>query len=237
MKEKGEQMFWAHTLGLIVLLPSESTKAISSAILKNNSLPEEECQRLKILVDDPHMKKRFPTPNSGRQYMYSVDLNWRQYLYAEAQKMTSHIVDEAKRLDLNNFAVLLFGSVAKGLTRDKYHDDPSNVDLTVIGDFTENTRNELFDYIRPYRAQGGERIHNNIGVHIQNLEKLTRNNYNEALTYIGSLARPLHDPSGIWQKIEHDAIEYSRQKFLQTAARRACSAIRRHQHLSATPSL
>lgn len=205
LQDHYEQMLWLHERGLVVTLPPEATRRIASS---KNGLPETEAQRVRILSQDSILKKRYPAPEDGVVYMESVDLPWRKRLYQLAENVSDCIVQRAREIGKEDIAVILFGSVAKALSRAQSDPDPSNIDMAVIGDFTDPEKRELFNRIRPCRDQGKEIIGNNIGVHIQTVEKLRKNQYCTALEYIGSSARTLYDPKGIWDELEREALMY-----------------------------
>ncbi|GEM_PF-3430078 len=216
MTERFEQMFWEHKTGLIIALPPKATERIVQSTSCGQGIPSEEGRRLHIINQDPILKRRFPK-NSGIIYMDYVDFGWREELYKKAIGMTNKIVEESTLIgkvaknkngkEIAEIAVILFGSVAKGLVRTKNHPDPSNIDLAVIGNFNKEEREELFNRIRRSRESIGIEIGNNAGVTIQCPEKLIKDNYSSALAYIGSSARALYDPMEIWKNIEWEALE------------------------------
>ena len=206
MKERAEQMFWVHTRGLIITLPPDATASIGRAHANGEELPQNEQLRLNAINNDCILKKRYPSAKDGKEYMNHVDLKWREVLYQKANLISSQIVEQAKEMGKEDFAVLIFGSVAKGLTRGQNHPDPSNIDLAVIGEFTEEEREELLNRIRPIRDNEEEKIGSNVGVFVQTPDKLRKSNYGASLMYIGSSARALYDPKGMWAGLEKEAL-------------------------------
>lgn len=206
MKERAEQMFWVHTRGVIVTLPPDASASIGKAYANSEDLHHEDQRRLSAINNDGILKKRFPSAKDGEKYMNSVDMEWREVLYDKANLISTQIVEQAKAIGKEDFAILLFGSVAKGLTREKKHDDPSNIDLAVIGEFTDKEREGLLNRIRTIRGREEKEIGNNVGVFVQTPVKLRKSNYGTALMYIGSSARALYDPRGIWSTLEEEAL-------------------------------
>jgi hypothetical protein len=113
----------------------------------------------------------------------------------------------------------LFGSVAKGLVKHTDHPDPSNIDLTVMGNISPDEREKLMESIRPHRKSvqqwllsrvpfinSSESNPGNAGVIVQHQDKVKNDNYEPARNYIASGAIALHDPVGIWANIEHQAL-------------------------------
>lgn len=206
--ERVQQTLWLGDRGLVVMLPPKATEKVAHGV-NNGGIPKEELQRLKIMASDTILKNRYPTAEEGSKYMDEVDIAWRERLFGIAQQTSAHIVTHAQDMGKKDFAVVLFGSVAKGLTKSPNHPDPSNIDMAVIGDFTAEERDELFDRIRPYRKEQEGKVGNKVGVHIQHTEIFGKNRYNEALNYIASGATALYDPEGVWERIELQALQAS----------------------------
>ena|SRR3989344_9266915 len=206
MQERAEQMFWVHSRGVIITLPPAATASISNACANGEGLNRGEQRRLHIITNDSILRKRYPSEEDGKKYMNSVDMKWRQSLYAKAILISEEVAAHARGIGKEDFAILLFGSVAKGLTRSQHDADPSNIDLAVIGEFTDQDREELLNRIRPIRDREEKEIGNNVGVFVQTPEKLRKTNYSTAIMYIGSSARTLYDPKGIWADLEKEAL-------------------------------
>lgn len=221
MKEQAEQLFWAHDRGLLVTLTPETTQIIGHEIINGNPIPETESLKLGQINGDAILKKRHPNQSSGEALMESVDYQRRYELIQLAMELTSHIVETWSTMNPHkDIAVLLYGSVAKSLVKKSDHESPSDIDLTVIGDLTDSERLGLRNAIQAKRENIRERILTKCtnvqeeawddiryaGTMVQHTSKLTKNRYSDALAYIGSCTRPLHDPSGIWQRIEQGAL-------------------------------
>ncbi len=190
---------------------------------KANLWPVEEKVRLAIMKNCAILAKRYPTKEAGRAYMLDVDYDRREQLLTQAGKLTTHIVEKWREIDpTQEVAVLLFGSVAKGLVKRPDHPDPSNIDLAVIGNISDEQRDQLLTSIRPERDRlrdeilagvpvldSSERNPGNAGVMVQHVSKLTNGSYYGARNYIASGAIPLHDPTGIWRGIEREALAFS----------------------------
>lgn len=236
MKERAEQMFWVHTRGLIETLSPDATANISQAINRGEEIPKKESTRLQIMINDPILTKRHPLPKNGEIFMSQVDYSRRDSLLPLAQELSSHIVGLWQTINPSKeIAVLLYGSIARGLVKKADNPSPSDIDLTVIGDFTEKERVELRNRAQEKREEIKSRILEDCtnvtddawadiryaGTLVQNIEKLTKNNFSDAIQYVASGTQALYDPSGIWAKIENEAIEAYRK-------RKACSARKTH---------
>ncbi|HVZ58204.1 MAG TPA: nucleotidyltransferase domain-containing protein, partial [Patescibacteria group bacterium] len=162
-----------------------------------------------------------------REFMGEINFERRDQLLAIAHDASNKIVEEWKDINPNKeIAVLLFGSVAKGLVKRPEHKDPSNIDLAVIGDFSPEESEALFDAIRPYRADVQDMIlqdcdeiesedHNpgNLGVLVQNTEKMSNGHFSGAINHISAGAFALYDPSNMWNAIEeHTLTEMAKEQ-------------------------
>lgn len=183
--------------------------------------PEQVEAKMKLVALAGTLKRRFPDRGAGTSFMEHVDPKWGGTLRSYATELTGDIATAWNDISPNKqTAVVLFGSIARGLVKNPATCDPSNIDLTVIGNITDDERNQLFDSIRPSRESTQAKIlencpnvdtheHNpgNAGVHIQNIDILTRNGYHSALYwYIASSAYALYDPANIWGQLESDAL-------------------------------
>lgn len=223
--ERIEQMFW-HQKGLVVALPVEATRSIVNANRDGETLPVTEGTRLQVISDDSVLNKRYPSIAEGAKYMDQVDTQWGEHLYGIAESMAERIKQETEVMGKRDIAIVLFGSVAKRLTKTSTHPDPSNVDMAVIDQFSDEEKTELFDRIRPYRKQWEPDIRNNVGVHIHHIDKLRANNYYLTVQYIGSSGRALYDPAEIWQTIEQEALVYT---YLRSAYKAVCKTLRTYR--------
>jgi predicted nucleotidyltransferase len=190
---------------------------------KQSLWPDAEKARLRIMTNCSILRKRYPTREEGERFMHDVDYDQREFLLGQAGDLTLGIVESWQQIAPDKpIAVVLYGSVAKGLVKRPDHPDPSNIDLTVIGDISPEQRLELMDSIRSRREKVRERIlarvpkvdsreHNpgNAGVMVQHTDRLLNGGFYGARNYIASGAFALHDPKGIWKSIESEAIEYA----------------------------
>lgn len=193
---------------------------------KQKLWPEEEKARLKIMTNCGTLKRRYPQKEDGETFMKDIDYQRRDELLDRACDLTVEVVSSWEKLKPETpIAVILFGSVAKGLVKREDHPDPSNIDIAVIGEITKEERNSLLDAIRPKRIEiqneilakvpsidSAERNPGNAGVIVQDMEKLTKENYSQTKNYIASGAVALYDPSGLWQKLEIDALKHEAEK-------------------------
>lgn len=206
MRQEAEQLFWVHTRGLVVTLPPDATRRISSAVDAGKPIPSEESSRLRVITMDPILKKRYPVQENGSDFMGQVCPDRRVFLYQKAVEVSGVIVQSARKIRKPKVAVILFGSVAKALVKRDGHGDPSNIDLAVIGDFNKNDREIMLDMIRDERDRVKTEIGNNVGVFVQSRDSVRGNNFDTAFNYIGSCARPLWDPHRIWRDLESAAL-------------------------------
>lgn len=224
MKELVQQQYWVHTRGVQILLAPHATSMISEAVAPGNQIPPTESARLRIITNDHILRTRFPNPNDGVQLMTQVDMERREELLGYAYEITPKIVEEWEKINPNEpIAVVVYGSVAKGLVKPKDHDEPSDLDMSVIGNITEKERRKLLEASIPHR----ERIQQQMGItpqegikyptlscfKIRDTRILLSDNYSLAKKLIASSTFATHDPSGILQKIESEvlAAEWSEQ--------------------------
>ena len=217
---------------LLITLPKRGLKVIPPQETQQNMAraqagevvrwSDSEKARLKLLVSCPILAKRYPDPSIGREFMDEVDYEWRSELLTMSYEMSEDIVQNWNKINSEkDIAVILFGSVAKGLVKKPYSTSPSNIDMAVIGNISDCERESLFDLIRPKRQVIQQRILSqcpyleyedkdpnpgNVGVIIQDLSKLTKKKYAPTIGYIASGACTLYDPSGIWSNLEQNAI-------------------------------
>lgn len=216
MKEIAQQKLWMHNRGIEILMPPHA-----KTTPEQGEVSARESQRLYQIHQDGTLKKRYPTPEKGQEFMEIVDFDRRETLLSKAAEASSTIVDAWQQINPDkDIAVVLFGSVAKGTVKECQDPDPSNIDMAVIGDFTCEEQEALYDSIRPYREQvkqellescgelaSSEANPGNLGVNIQQTQKLTNGHYSGMVSYIGSAAFPLHDPTNIWETLEQDALD------------------------------
>lgn len=193
-----------------------------SAEEKETLWPETEKTRLRLIKQCGILAKRYPNPKDGKKFMETVDYQRREELLTKAKDLSTDIVSAWQDINPDKpIAIILFGSVAKGLVKHGENPDPSNIDIAVIGDITQSERERLMDEIRPHRksVQGwilervpfvnsSERNPGNAGVMVQNTEKLTKDNYEPTRNYIASGAITLYDPQGIWSDLENQALNH-----------------------------
>ncbi len=193
---------------------------------KQNLWPETEKARIWLMKKCGTLAKRYPTTKEGNEFMKNVDYGRREELFNTAKGLTSEIISSWKSINNEKeIAVILFGSVAKGLVKRTEHPDPSNIDIAVIGDISREEREKLLDEIRPHRHRiqewilervpfinSHERNPGNVGVIIQNIEKLKKDNFEPAKNYIASGAVSLYDSEGIWQNLELQALLSASEK-------------------------
>lgn len=215
--------------GLRIMPPEETRRNMEAA--RGGQIvtwsPEERA-RLRMLVNCTILAKRHPTPKDGVKYMESVDYSRREQLLEMAVDMKETIVESWREINPSQeIAVLLYGSIVKGLVRRGDHPDPSNIDLSVIGTIADSERDELFDSIRSKRCQiqqqiltacpmveSSEKNPGNAGVIIQDVSKLVKGGYGVAKSYITACATPLYDPTGIWRDIEMQTLRAVSQKLI-----------------------
>lgn len=229
-KIEGQQTYHIFERGITLFLPPQATRNINQT-LETGRIPETEGVRLSRISSCKILKERHPMPEDGMVYMSQVDYERRNELLQLARNLTTCIVKEWRKIEPGKpIAVVLFGSVAKGLVRRGNHQDPSNIDLAVIGDFTDKEAEQLKDAIRPRRKEAQEIIlrscplvisddknPGNAGVHIQSIKSLNAGDYSGALNHINAGALAIHDPSGVWDEIEKEALSFVTEKALKKA--------------------
>ncbi len=193
---------------------------------KEELWPETEKARLYLMKQCGILAKRYPKPQDGEKFMESVDYQRREELLEKAKHLSTDIVSAWQQINPEKpIAVILFGSVAKGLVKHTDNSDPSNIDIAVIGDITSEEREKLMDEIRPHRKSvqewilervpfinSSERNPGNAGVMVQNTKKLTKDGFEPTKNYITSGAIVLHDPEGIWKNLENQALNSTYEK-------------------------
>lgn len=223
--EIAQQMMFNHTTGVNILLSPRATEMNVTSV-RNGEMTSREGERLRVIIEDGNLKKRYPTVEDGLDFMKKVDYLKRDEMFGYAVDMSKHIVEKWREINSEiPVAVILFGSVAKGLVKSAENPDPSNIDLAVIGTISDSERERLYDSIRERRGEIQQNIlssHSeidspednpgNVGVIIQDTHKVINGNFTAAINYIASCATPLHDDAGIWQAIEDEALERSYEK-------------------------
>ena len=210
--------------GIRIIPPEETIRKMAAARKgeKVGKWSEEEKVRLNLIINSSIIKKRYPTPQDGKEFMKWVDYERREILYGYAKELSDHIVSKWSEISNKGIAIILYGSTTRGLVKNASHPDPSNLDLSVIGEICDEEKLRLFDQIRPKRCELQKQILKdcrnidkkfegecgNAGVHIMNIDKLKKNNYCVTLEYIKAKAVALHDPENIWKDLESEAINY-----------------------------
>lgn len=202
---------------------------------KRSLWPVGERARIRAITSCKILQQRYPSPSDGKRFMESVDYQRREELLGYAKELTGEIVSSWESINPEKpIAVIIFGSVAKGLVKDCHNGDPSNIDLAVIVEIRgQEEMNEfrlqremLLDAIRDKRHEIQQRIlapcpkvnsidknPGNAGVFVQDISKLEKGNYGSARNYISSGAIALHDPARIWARVEEKALQAAAKKF------------------------
>ncbi len=221
--------------GLRIIPPRETMENMVLARSGNHVNPwsERERARLALIKRDTIMRKRFPDPSHGQDLMREVSYSRREELLSMAQELSDKVVAEWRELHPDRaIAVILFGSVAKGLVRNRQHQDPSNIDIAVLGNFSNEERTELLDAIRPARQEIRSRVletcpedvpegAGNAGVFVQDIDKVINNKFAGAKEYISANAVALYDPAGIWGAIESAALDHEASIIAEKASKAA----------------
>ncbi|MCX6782813.1 MAG: hypothetical protein NTZ20_02370 [Candidatus Levybacteria bacterium] len=175
--------------------------------------------KLSLISSCSILKKRYPTKEIGKSFIETqVDYEWVEELLKKVNEIKTKIISSWNKIEINKpIAIILFGSVAKCLIKNKDHEFPSNIDIAVIGDITNEEREQLFDKIREAREIIKDTAP--VGVHIQNIKKLTCDYFNPTINYIKSGAIAIYDPNEIWKNLENNAIEYEIKKRKKTKPR------------------
>lgn len=208
--------------GLKIIAPENVSKLMERS--KEGEIvtyPENEKKKLLLIRGCKILQQRYPSVDDGKAFMNDVDYSWREFLLGKAKHITNEIVNSYHQMASSKpFSVVLYGSVAKGLVKKPDHKDPSNIDLAIIGNINSKEREDLFDTLRPIRKNVQEEILShcpvlesdeanpgNVGITIQNLEKVMSNNFAPVRNYISAGAIPLFDNYGLWQSLEELALE------------------------------
>ncbi len=216
--------------GLKILPPSGLESFVEKARRGERVNPPTDLDKIKwaLVLYSNILRKRYPTTNSGQEFMTQVCYERLDELTELANSMTMCIVEKWKNIAPDTeIAVILFGSTTRGLVKNSSHPDPSNIDLAVIGNIDDYHKELLYDAIRPTRKSTQEIIlkncsisdnsadiqnSGNAGVHIQNIEKLTKNDFQQTIEYLKANATALYDPAGIWSGLENEALVYLRDE-------------------------
>lgn len=218
--------------GLKIIPPAETAHKMAQArrgeVVTPFSL--EERVRLRELISAKVLVKRYPTAECGRAFMNNVDYEWGDQLLKLSQAFTTVLVCAWKEISDKPMAVVLYGSISRGLVKRPDHADPSNIDLAAIADFTDEEKEEFFDKIRPAReiirgyilsktpdinpdSKGG-----NVGIHLNTIRSLEVSNYSSTINYLQAAAVPLYDPDDIWKRLEDEAIQRAMPKRWRTCS-------------------
>lgn len=196
---------------------------VAEGRIKRSSIwSNHEKARIRLMMNNSIFQRRYPSYEEGRSFMDHVDDQRREELFSYAEEVTEHIVFQWEKINPSKpIAVVLFGSVATGLVKRIDHPNPSNIDLAVIGEFSEEERVQLFTGIREKRDEiqtrvlqrcskidSDEKNPGNVGVFIQQTQKLVNDGYKCALEYLSSNATVLYDPENIWKPIEEQALAF-----------------------------
>ncbi len=193
---------------------------------KQDLWPDTEKTRIQVIKQCGTLAKRYPNPQAGKSFMNTIDYERREELLDKAHNLSEDIVSSWQAINPDApIAIILFGSVAKGLVKRTEHPNPSNIDIAVIGDISSSDREKLMDEIRPQRKSVQEWIlervpfistqeanPGNAGVCVQNIAKLRSDNYEPVVNYIASGAIALHDPSGLWKDLETEALIRAKER-------------------------
>jgi len=216
--------------GIQIIPPPEtaSNMALASSLVKGGAespriqWTEREKTRIWLIKNCKILANRYPSKESGKQFMKTVNYRRREELLTMAGELSDHIAETWNQINPDKkIAVILYGSVAKGLVKTPGQSPASDIDLTTIGDFTDSERMQLRARIHTKREEVRDRIVASAfvkegeldiryaGALVQNATTLTKNNFSDAINYIKSGALALHDPSGIWAEIEANALDYA----------------------------
>jgi hypothetical protein len=227
---KPEYLITLPNRGIQVIAPGETAMNMELA----RSLPkggaetpriqwtEREKTRLWLMKNCRILANRLPSKESGKQFMETVDYKRREELLAMAHELSDHIAQTWTQINPDKkIAVILYGSVAKGLVKTPGQSPASDIDLTAIGDFSDSERAQLRARIHSKREEVRDRIVSTAfvtegeldiryaGALVQNVSTLTKNGFSDAINYVKSGASAIYDPSGIWAGIEGQALDYA----------------------------
>ena len=201
---------------------------------KQELWPDTEKTRIRLIQQCSTLARRYPNPEDGEKFMENVDYQRRDELMQKAQVLSDNIVSSWQTISPDKpIAVILFGSVAKGLVKHTQNPDPSNIDIAVIGDISQDEREKLMDEIRPHRKNvqdwilgrvpfinSPEKNPGNAGVMVQHIDKLKKDRYEPTRNYISSGAIALHDTEGIWSNLETEALSVASEVISKKKSKR-----------------
>lgn len=146
--------------GVAVALPEKcAAKSYIDPVAKqvtSNDLMES--YRIGGIRSDSILAKRYPNPEVGWRYMAAVSTEWGAKLTDDAIKMGQELAEASRSMGKDQFAVVLYGSTARGLVKCPKHRDPSNIDMAIIGDFNLDERSSVLDKVRPLRESISSQI-------------------------------------------------------------------------------
>lgn len=148
--------------GISVALPSCSKTGLVVDSETGLPLPQShdlELARLAAIAGNTILKQRYPTPTDGSAFMQRVSSDWRKYLLGEAFEVARSLADICNDMGRERFAILIFGSLGRDLVKRPCDFDPSNIDISVIGqDIQPEDRRVILNEIRSARKTSTARI-------------------------------------------------------------------------------
>lgn len=76
-----------------------------------------EIERIKAIMKDPTLKKRYPHPEDGQAFMKETSPEWREHLLEKSKEAAQETGISCQRLGGKRFTIVLFGSVSRNLVK------------------------------------------------------------------------------------------------------------------------
>ncbi len=138
--------------GVLVELPSTCAQGVAVCPKTGNvTVDPMDRAHLKAIMDDAILAKRYPSTEHGEKFMDRVSPQWRNRLLEKAGVVTEAIIKACFLVDKKQVVILLYGSLAKNLAKKRTDEDPSNIDIAVIGGFDWSEKMQVLGLIRPVR--------------------------------------------------------------------------------------
>lgn len=140
--------------GVLVELPPSCSEGISICPETGRaSIDPLVRTQLRTIQNDPIIRGRYPSTQEGEQFMDEVSPQWRDRLLEHTEFLSEEIKQACFSIGSQRFAIILYGSLARNLTKDRTSEDPSNIDIAVVGEFSPKQKESILDSIRVARQQ------------------------------------------------------------------------------------
>lgn len=137
--------------GVVVELPSTCARNITVCTDGKVVLDPMGKVQMAMISGDTILGNRYQSFQEGDEYMERVSPEWRRRLLEKAGVVTEATIEACSLVDKKQATILLYGSLAKNLAKKRTDEDPSNIDIAVIGDFDWMEKMQVLGLIRPVR--------------------------------------------------------------------------------------